>query len=82
MGEPQSFADWQFSRGIVPWVVVHDFSDAYYLRWQMEQRFRFVVRRTAEPLVDAFRGLATAASTVVELIADFADAVQSAASGD
>lgn len=73
-----TFADWQFSKGIVPWVIVHDFSEAAYLRWQMKNRMRFTMRRITEPFVEAMSRIAEAVTTAASALADFA----AVASGD
>lgn len=52
-----SFADWQFSRSIVPWTVVHDFSEfEYRLRLIREAIARRVAAITAgiRAMLDTF----------------------------
>lgn len=55
-----TFAEWQWSRGMMPWTLVHDWSEAAYLQEVMRRRSGFARRRLTDPLLDAFGRVAEA----------------------
>lgn len=71
MGDRPSFADWQLSRGIVPWVAVHNFSEYAWREWELKVRMTRVFRVLAEPMVAAFRQLADACAAAAESVDAF-----------
>jgi hypothetical protein len=59
-----TFAEWQFSHRIVPWTIVHDWSEFDYLVGRTTKQFLSVQRRVMEPLVEAFSRAAEALATI------------------
>lgn len=76
-----SFADWQFSRGIVPWVVVQDFSEYDHRVYEMKARCGFVVRRNVEPVVEAFKAMAAAVTSIADYFAQLGESTAAALRG-
>lgn len=59
-----TFADWQFSHGIVPWVIVHDFSEYRYRRLLLLARASRVSSQLFGELASAFRDFGAALTEV------------------